>query len=231
MPAAALGAAIYLHLRHNNLYTTLQRELKGNNVEQKAKALAEALPAMHLPPLTDSERNSYFNVERESDSYVADHVQNRVKLRAILGTIMTVILAIVSISGGVKEVKAKNHSPKQVTVELTELSSEQDGYYGYYYVYLKYNVSVKKYGIDDMKIKTYVYDKNGNEITTVTTSFSNMNLPEDSSKTITSELKSSGLSDSFAKLYEGSLDTLEFKHEIEYIYFADGESYYREAEN
>lgn len=228
-----LVLAIVLHVRSDKKYKARLRELKEDNVKIKKTELDSALKKYGYSPLTKAELED-FNAEKASEDFAYDNKRKGPKVPAILCSIATVILIIVSCVVGSKAKSNALHSPDQFTISITNKSQEYKSNVspytnGCYYVYFTYQVTAKDIGADYMSVKTTVY-KNGSNLGYITTNLNSMNLDAGSTKTYKVTLQDNqpeiNGNTFFITLYNGTLSDFTFSHEITSINFPDGNYYY-----
>lgn len=226
-----LGVAIALHIISDKKYYNRVKDLSGNSVVLKQKELEDVLVQKGYDRLTSAEIG-LFNAESKSTSYAQMNKRKGVVLPAVLCSIATVILIIVSlVLGSIASSKAL-HSPDQFQVAVTsktqEYKSNVSPYInGCYYIYLTYDVTSKEIGAEYLQLKTTVMDKSGKEIGTINTSLSDMNLDSNSKKQYSTYLQDNQPEQNrntfFITLYNAKYADLSFKVEITSIQFSDGE--------
>lgn len=233
IPILALVAAIVLHITYNKKYSELLRSLKEDNIKLKHAELKGALSKAGYAPLTANEAE-YFNEKKGGASYAASHTKKKPTGWAILSGILCVVLLITSLIGGANAKDAKLHSPEQVTISVTSKSQEYKANVspytnGCYYIYLDYQISAKDIGIEYIQIKTTVKE-NGNEIGTIRSSFSSMNLDAGAQKSYQTYLQDNQPEKNnntfFLTLYDAKYSELSFSFEILSIQFSDGDYYH-----
>lgn len=232
IPTIALVAATVLHVVYNKKYSERVRSLKEDNLKLKQAELKNALSKAGYSPLTANE-NEAFNAEKGGKSYSESHKKKRPTGWTILGAVLSVILIITSLIGGNVANNKRLHSPEQVTISLIsktqEFKDDDSRYtYGCYYIYTKFKIETDKIGVDYMKFKTTVTDKNGKELGYITTSLDTMNLDAGGEKVYETYLWETQLKNGslFTNLYNANYSELTFSYEILSIEFSDGQYYH-----
>lgn len=237
LPVAALVAAIYFHAKYNKEYNDTLTSLTTGVTVSKKTALDEALKDHAFEKLSEQEDDAFYSkAASDNVKYEKTHKQKSVKKKAIWSSIVTAILVIVCIVTGSNQANAALHSPKHLEIDIVSKSEEYKPYVssytnGCYYIYFDYEIEAKKVGISDMKVITYVYDKDtGKELGYIATSFSGMNLDKGATKTYSMEWHDNQPEKNnntfFLTVYDMDFEDLEFKHEFDYIHFDDGEYYH-----
>ena len=227
----ALALAIALHVVGNNKYTEKIRELTENNIISKRKELESVLSRKGYEKLTESE-SELFNSKKIGERATYCNQRKSIKLPAILCSIATVILIIVSIAvPSVQVAKAKDkalHSSDQITVSIiskTQEYKESDSFYsdGKYYIYLEYKIAGKDIGATYVELQTAIYDKKGNEIGNLNTSL-NIDVKAGSTQTYSTYISEYRLNSNkiFETLYNTKYYDLKFEIKITRITFSDG---------
>lgn len=231
---AALGIAITFHVVSNKKYIARIRELTEDNVTLKQKELESSLSRKGYEKLTATE-TSLFDAKSTGNSYVYKNKRKGVTAPAILSSIVTAILIMVSLAAWTAAKDSAKyaalHSPEQFTIAITSKTQEYKDYdvsyanWGYF-VYLTYDVTSKEIGARHMQLQTTVYDKSGREIGSIRTELTNMNMDSNAKKQYSTYLKEERLETSknklFVELYNSQYSDLTFKIEILSIDFSDG---------
>ena len=232
IPVVALAAAIVLHVLHNNKYSKQIRGLKEDNIKLKYNQLKDVLAEKGYDPLTEGESDC-FDEKKGGAEYAARHKKGGVVGWAVLGGILTAALIITSLIGGANANKARLHSPDQVTIALVNKTQEYDPdaspyINGCYYIYLEYQIGAGELGVDYIQFRTTVSDESGEELGSITTSLSTMNLDAGGEKSYETYLQENQPEKNqfFSSLYDAVYSDLSFEYEIITIQFSDGE-YYR----
>ena len=228
--AVALVVAIILHVVSDKKYSARVRDLTENKVVLKRNELENVLSQKGYEKLTSSEE-SLFNAKERGD--INSYVNRRkgVKVPAVLCSIATVILIIVSSILGANAKSKALHSPDQFTVAITSKMQEykeNDSIFtnGCYYIYFDFNVTSKEIGAENMRLKTTIYDKSGKEVGTLNTTLSNMDIGANSKKQYSTYIQDNqperNNNKLFITLYNTRYSELSFKTEIISIDFSDG---------
>ncbi len=228
--AVSLVVAIVLHVVGDKKYFARVRDLTENKVVLKRNELEGVLSQKGYEELTSSEE-SLFNAKERGDINAYVNRRNGVKVPAILCSIATVILIIVSSIMGANAKNKALHSPEQFTVAITSKTQEYKENAspytnGCYYIYLEFDVTSREIGAKNMRLETTIYDKSGKEIGALKTSLSDMNIGANSKKRYSTYLENNqperDNSKLFITLYKTRYSELSFKTEIMSIDFSDG---------
>lgn len=239
LATVALVVAITLHVVSDKKYFARVRALTEDNVVLKRKELENVLSQKGYERLTSAE-TGLFNAESKGASYAYSNKRKGVKVPAILCSIATVILIIVSSVCGANAKSNALHSPEQFTVAITSKTQEYKENVspytnGCYYIYLTYDVTSKEIGAEYMQLQTTVYDKSGKEIGSLKTSLSDMNIDANAKKQYSTYLQDNqperNNNQFFIKLYNAKYSELSFKTEILSIRFTDGKYWYSKNYN
>ena len=232
IPVVALAAAIVFHVLHNKKYSEKIRSLKEDNIKLKCNKLKDVLAEKGYDPLTEEESDC-FDEKKGGAEYAARHKKGGVVGWAVLGGILTAALIITSLIGGANANKARLHSPEQVTIALVNKTQEYDPdaspyINGCYYIYLEYHIAAGEIGVDYIQFRTTVSDESGEELGSITTSLSTMNLDAGGEKSYETYLQENQPEKNqfFSSLYDAVYSDLSLEYEILSIGFSDGEYYH-----
>ncbi|MBE6778979.1 MAG: hypothetical protein E7541_06300 [Ruminococcaceae bacterium] len=211
-------------------YQALSDKLSANVAESKKAALQSALARHGFAPFEGSS-------EEDGDIPQVEGAKplNPITGRVTLCWVLTILLAIVSLFKTYSVYQGYVHSASRVSVEVVDMVSSYDPdaspyINGCYYVELHYQIETDTLGVEYMDFKVHVEDDDGNELGTVRSTLSYMELEEDGETTITSMLKENQpeKNEFFTKLYNADFEDLSFTIEIGSIKFEDGEYYNNE---
>lgn len=144
-----------------------------------------------------------------------------------------VIISIVLIIFSVIAIRKATHSVNSIKIDIVSTHSTTDD--RYCYIYTDYKITNNTaVAIDYLEIITYVSDKNGKSLGTMTSSFGSssgnrtLNLGSHEStvqEKYFSEYISNYMDSLFVSIYNNGIDNLRFKHEILYVTWTDGYTY------
>ncbi len=227
----ALALAITLHVISDKKYSERIRELTENNVISKRKELENVLTKKGYDKLTEDE-SGLFDSKKIGETASYSNQRKGVKIPAIICSIATAILIIVSIAvPSVQASAAKDkalHSPDQITVSIiskTQEFKETDSVYssGCYYIYLDYKITAKDMGATYVTLQTTIYDKSGKELGELNTSL-DIDVKAGSTNTYSTYVENYDLdrNETFKALYNTKFSDLKFEIKIKRITFSDG---------
>lgn len=142
------------------------------------------------------------------------------KIIRIILLVVACIACIVGVSTSQRKAKEAATDVSKIKVEITDKSSYSDNQFN-----VKYTFSIKngtKVDWSYLKITTYVYDKNGKELGTLTSelgnSYNSSNFKSEAGKTISKDVtfSSSYPDDFFTKLYESDFTDLKYESVVTY---------------
>ena len=147
--------------------------------------------------------------------------------------LLSIIVSIIALFITFITVRELTHSTKNISIEIVDARSAEDN--RYYYVYTDYEITNNTAKtIDYIEVVTYVTDKNGKSLGTITSSFGSLygsntlNLKAHNSiikETYLSEYKSEQIDSFFVALYNNGIKELIITHEIANVKWADGYKY------
>lgn len=211
-------------------YKETSDSLSEDISHSKIEALKNALKKHKLEPLSAKE-------SRGAEGFSVDGAKPLKSNggRVVLAWILTVILVIYSLFTGASAIGQDLHSPKYVEISVTNKAESYDSdaspyINGCYYVELDYQIKTQKLGVENIEMLVHVADKKGNELGTIKSSLSYMELKKGETTTMTVTLKENRPEDNefFVMLYQTDLSELEFEFEIDSIKFSDGKYYNNE---
>lgn len=210
-------------------YQALSDQLSSNVAASKKEALQQALAKHGLAPFEGG-------VEEEDLRTVKGaNPLKPITGRVTLCWVLTMLLVIVSLFKTYSVYQEYQHGPSRVSVEVVDMVASYDPdaspyIDGCYYVELHYQIETDTVGVEWMAFTVYVEDDDGNELGTIRSDLSNMNLEEDGEKVFTSRLEENQPEKNqfFNQLYQADFDELSFTVEIGGITFEDGGNYYND---
>ena len=147
--------------------------------------------------------------------------------------LLSIIVSIIALFITFITVRELTHSTKNISIEIVDARSAEDN--RYYYVYTDYEITNNTaQTIDYIEVVTYVTDKNGKSLGTITSCFGSLygsntlNLKAHNStiqETYLSEYKSEQIDDFFVAIYNNGIKELIITHEIADVKWADGYKY------
>lgn len=145
----------------------------------------------------------------------------------------TVIMAIVLLIVTIVSVRKANHSVSDIDIAIVDSRTSQN--YSYYYFHSDYKITNNTAKtIDYIKVVTYVSDKSGKSLGTITSTFGSeygsdvLNLKAHEStiqETYLSEYSSKYMDNFFVTLYNNGIKNFVVTHEIVNVTWSDGYTY------
>jgi len=212
---------------YRKAYTRCSDELSGDVMGAKVAALKAALDTHGFDPLNEDECDDLDYCTVPGAAAPKD-----VGTRVFFSWVLTVILVIASVIVGRNAYQSELHSPENVDIQIVEKAQHFEPsavYYinGRYVIELEYQIESEKLGVEYIEMKVHVSDKEGNELGTIRSSLSNLEIEKGEKAIVKTNMEDDKLEkdDFFAELYDAELKDLEFEFEIGTIRFSDGKSY------
>ena len=227
LPVVLLIIAQASSRAYERAYLKYSDQLSGDVMGSKVAALKAALDKHGFEPLDEDECDDLDYCTVPGAAPLKDR-----GARNILSWALAILLIIASAITGYLGYQSALHSPKNVDIQVVEknqyFDADADFYInGCYVIELDYQIESEKLGVEYIEMKVHVYDKAGNELGTIRSTLSNLEIEQNETVTITTNLKEGqpDQNEFFTELYNAELKDLKFEFEIGSIKFSDGEYY------